>query len=418
VTLPPLLELVPLSGPVQAEVAVPGSKSITNRALLLAALSSGRTTLPGALWSEDTEVMVSCLKVLGIDVSVTPDPQESGNRTMIVDGRDGLIAPGGSPGQPLELFVGNAGTAARFIAAFVCLGQGHYRLTGTSRMHERPQSPLFAALRNLGYSVESPNDRLPAVIRGLGPRPGAACRVRIEESSQFASALLLAATRGGWDVTVEGENAEESPYVQLTSEIIAAFPSSGGIFSIEPDASSASYFWASDWILGKRAETRSSRIRVANWVEHSSQIDAQFAKLIQAFPERLSRRDDLGDSIMTAVVLAPFAGAPKTFVDLGRLRVQECERVRALHTELGKCGASIVEEGDTLRVVPGPLHGAEIETYGDHRVAMCFAVLGLVVPGIRIRDPECVRKTFPNFFEKLSQPPPGGLGVRLRSEPS
>ena len=143
-------------------------------------------------------------------------------------------------------------------------------------------------------------------------------------------------------------------------------------------------------------------------------MDARFPGVLRSFPERLSRQRDLGDSIMTAIVLAPFAGEPKTFVDLGRLRVQECERVKALHTELRKCGAILTEEGDTLRLVPGHLHGAEIETYDDHRMAMCFAMLGLAVPGIRIRNPECVRKTFPNFFQKLSQPPPQGLGATVR----
>jgi 3-phosphoshikimate 1-carboxyvinyltransferase len=204
--------------------------------------------------------------------------------------------------------------------------------------------------------------------------------------------------------------------VQLTSEIIAAFPDRGGTFAIEPDASSASYFWAADWILGKRAATQNSRVRVANWLDRSLQIDARFRNVIRTFPDRLSRRHDLGDSIMTAAVLAPFADSPKTFVDLGRLRVQESERVQALHAELRKCGASVTEEGDTLRIFPGPLHGAEIETYDDHRIAMCFAVLGLVVPGIRIRNPDCVKKTFPNFFEKLAQPPPEGLGVKVRTE--
>jgi len=406
--LPPLVELFPLSGPVQAQVTIPGSKSITNRALLLAALSSHSVTLHGALWSDDTEIMAGCLEKLGIAISSTVDPLESGNRTIRVAGRGGVIAPGGPPGNPLELFVGNAGTAARFIAALVCLGEGNYRLFGTSRMHERPQGALFAALRDLGYSVNSPNDKLPAVISGSGPRLGAACRVRIEESSQFASALILAATRAGWQVTVEGENAEESPYVQLTSEIVRTFPSQGGNFSIEPDASSASYFWGADWLL------RSSEIRVAGWMATSWQIDARFPETIRRFPETISRQHDLGDSIMTAIVLAPFADSEKTFVDLGRLRVQECERVRALYTELLKCGARIVEEGDTLRITPGPLHGAEIETYDDHRMAMCFAMLGLAVPGMRIRNPECVKKTFPNFFEKLAEKPPGGLGVVLR----
>ena len=417
-TLPRLLELVPLSGPVQAEITVPGSKSITNRALLLAAMSSGRTTLQGALWSEDTEAMMNCLQALGVAISVTADPNETGNRTMAVSGTGGVLASGGSPEQPLELFVGNAGTAARFVAALVCLGQGCYRLAGTPRMHERPQAALFVALRELGYTVESPNGRLPAVIHGAGARPGARCRIRIDDSSQFASALLMGATRGGWQVNVEGESAEESPYVQLTSELIATFPRDGGTFSVEPDASSASYFWGAGWILGKRAATRLSRVRVANWMDHSMQIDARFPEVLEALPGRLSRQHDLGDSIMTAIVLAPFAESPQEFVDLGRLRVQECERVQALHAELKKCGAFIVEEGNSLRITPGPLHGAEIETYGDHRMAMCFAILGLVLPGMRIRNPEVVRKTFPDFFEKFSQLPPNGLGVRVRSEPS
>jgi 3-phosphoshikimate 1-carboxyvinyltransferase len=279
-------------------------------------------------------------------------------------------------------------------------------------MHERPQGALFAALRELGYSVLSPNDKLPAVISGGGPRPGAQCTVRIEESSQFASALLLAATRGGWDVTVKGENAEESSYVQLTREIIRGFPAGGGEYLIEPDASSASYFWGAGWLL------RSSEILVAGGMKTSSQIDARFPETIRVFPKTISRQHDLGDSIMTAIVLAPFADSEKTFTDLGRLRVQECERVQALRTELTKCGARVLEEGDTLRIASGPLHGAEIETYDDHRMAMCFAMLGLVVPGMRIRNPECVRKTFPSFFEKLAQSPPHGLGVTLRSGPA
>ena len=414
--LPRLLEIVPPSGPVEALVTVPGSKSITNRALVLAALAPGVTTLQGALWSEDTEIMVNCLQALKIGVSVAADPNESGNRTMTVRGTGGRIGHGGSREAPLELFVGNAGTAARFIAALVCLGEGCYRLSGTPRMHERPQGALFEALRQLGYSIDSAGDNLPVIIQGAGPRPGARCRVRIDASSQFASALLLAATRGQWEVTVEGENAEESSYVRLTSEMIASFPQQAGTVVVEPDASSASYFWGAGWALGKQAATRPSRILVADWMEHSWQIDAQFPSILQSFPRTISRRQDLGDSIMTAIVLAPFANEPKKFVELGRLRVQESERVQALHIELKKCGASITEEGDTLRIVPGPLHGAEIETYGDHRMAMCFAMLGLVVPGIRIRNPECVRKTFPDFFLKLSHPPPSGLGVLVRSE--
>jgi 3-phosphoshikimate 1-carboxyvinyltransferase len=382
--------------------------------LLLAALSPGKTTLQGALWSEDTEVMVDGLRRLGVDISITADPNEPGNRTMVVTGTAGRLTPGGPRERPLELFVGNAGTAARFMAALVCLGSGNYRLSGTPRMHERPQGGLFAALRDLGYTVESSNDRLPAIIAGRGPQPGAKCRIRLDDSSQFASALLLAAERGGWSVTLEGD----SPYVRLTSEVIHSFPAAGGLFPIEPDASSASYVWGAGWLLTRLSTTRQSRVRVANWMDRSLQMDSRFPEMMRTFPNRISRERDLGDSIMTAIVLAPFADEPKTFVDLGKLRLQECERVRALHAELKKCGAAVVEEGDALRLTPGPLHGAVIDTYGDHRMAMCFAILGLVVPGIQIQNPEVVRKTFPGFFEKLSQLPPDGLGVRVRGEPS
>ena len=243
-SLPDLIEIVPLTQPVRAEITVPGSKSITNRALVLAALAEGETTLLGALWSEDTQVMVECLQELGFMVNVAPDPNETCNRTITVYGLAGKVPRGGTVEQPLELFVGNAGTAARFLAAMVCLGEGVYRLHGVPRMHERPQAALFTALRGLGYRIDSPNDKLPALIHGAGPKPGAKCSVSIEESSQFASALLLGAKIGGWKIEVVGENAEESPYVVMTSELLKVFPHNGGKFQIEPDASSGSYFWA------------------------------------------------------------------------------------------------------------------------------------------------------------------------------
>jgi 3-phosphoshikimate 1-carboxyvinyltransferase len=481
--LPDLIEIVPLDKPVRAEITVPGSKSITNRALILAALSEGEVTLEGALWSEDTQIMVECLQELGFMVDVRPDPNEVCNRTITVYGKGGAVPPGGTEQQPMELFVGNAGTAARFLAAFVCLGKGVYRLHGVPRMHERPQAALFKALRELGYRVEAENgnDKLPARIfggefplsarneRGEGqgeglsnekladsktassPQPsppfGAeresgirrhaqrSCRVSIEESSQFASALLLCAKTGGWQVEVVGENAEESPYVAMTLKLIEAFPKRGGKFQIEPDASSGSYFWAAGWIVVQMPwiawrwpvlDLRVIRVQVKHWPRSGWQIDADFLDFLP-LPERISREGQLGDSIMGAIVLAadgdcaehrPFALPTETqllfqFTDLGRLRVQECERVVALRTELTKCGARVVEKNDTLVVFPSKLHGAEIETYNDHRMAMCFAILGLKVPGIKIKNPECVKKTFPNFFQKLAAPPPNGLGATI-----
>src|SRR5690349_1496271 len=197
--LPDLIEIVPLDKPVRAEITVPGSKSITNRALILAALADGEVTLEGALWSEDTQVMTEALRILGFEVRVEADPEEFCNRTITVKGLGGKIPNSGPTEKPLELFVGNAGTAARFLAAMVCLGDGVYRLSGVPRMHERPQAALFHALRELGYQIDSPNDKLPAVIHGIGWKPGE-CRVSIHESSQFASALLLGAKIGGWKI--------------------------------------------------------------------------------------------------------------------------------------------------------------------------------------------------------------------------
>jgi 3-phosphoshikimate 1-carboxyvinyltransferase len=486
--LPELIEIVPLTKPVQAEITVPGSKSITNRALILAALAEGELRLEGALWSEDTQVMVECLQELGFMVTVEADPAEICNRTITAYGRSGKVPRGGTEQQPLELFVGNAGTAARFLAAMLCLGSGVYRLHGVPRMHERPQAALFDALRQLGYRIDSPNNKLPALIHGGGPKPGK-CHVSIEESSQFASALLLCASVGGWEVQVSGENADESPYVLMTSGLIKAFPANDGTFQIEPDASSASYFLgAALWQIDPGFSlpppmsqnesscgwTSTPTVRIAHEPRSGWQIDANFSNefanirhlspqfeylpegITESFRRRftnlvedcrkksfdlqhavtisrgpgISRNTEvassdlnpakygdqhfrLGDSIMTAIVLAPLALHPTKFVDLRRLRLQECDRVLALRTELTHCGAKVLESDDTLMVFPSKLHGAEIETYEDHRMAMCFAILGLKVPGIRIKNPACVKKTFPNYFQKLAAPPPHGLGVTI-----
>ncbi|MGD0744434.1 MAG: 3-phosphoshikimate 1-carboxyvinyltransferase [Verrucomicrobiota bacterium] len=438
--LPGTIEIVPLDKPVRAQITVPGSKSITNRALILAALADGEVTLTGALWSEDTQVMTEALQKLGFQIKVEPDAEEFCNRTITVQGLGGKIPNTGTAEKPLDLFVGNAGTAARFLAAFVCLGNGVYRLHGVPRMHERPQAALFKALRELGYRVESEkgNDKLPAIICGRdaasatqysaakirdGGTPSLAkkCRVSIEESSQFASALLLCAKVGSWKVEVVGENAEESPYVLMTSQLLKKFAHRGGGFRIEPDASSASYFSAVGlldfWTMHSypiMPESWRVEVIVRNWPVNSWQIDGHFPVWFNQLPSaRISRKTDLGDSIMTAITLSPFLSSQSTFTDLARLRVQETERVVALRTELTKCGAKVEEKGDTLTVYPSKLHGAEIETYNDHRMAMCFAILGLKVPGIKIKNPACVKKTFPNFFQKLATPPPKGLGATI-----
>ncbi len=419
--LPDCIEIEPIAGPIRSRLTVPGSKSITNRALILAALAQGESRITGALWSEDTQVMVDGLKQLGFSISVESEPEEPCNRTLTVLGHGGRIPESGSPEQPLELYVGNAGTAARFLTALVCLGDGVYRLSGSKRMHERPQQALFEALRELGYRIEpeQEGDRLPARIFGTGPRKSS-CTVGIDASSQFASALLLCERVAQWDVRIVGENDENAAYIRMTREVREQFSSSAGAFHVEPDASGGSYFWAISWLMSRDRLSpvwlEAAPIQVAHWPQSGWQIDAGFPKLLP-LPSRISRMTDLGDSIMTAIVLAPFAASPVEFIDLGRLRLQECDRVQALHEELGKCGvqSELFGEGDSLRV-PAPqarLTSAEIETYDDHRIAMCFATLALKTPGIRIRDPGCVRKTFPDFFQKLASPPPDGLGASI-----
>jgi 3-phosphoshikimate 1-carboxyvinyltransferase len=297
-------------------------------------------------------------------------------------------------------------------------------------MHERPQAALFQALRELGYRVDAPNDKLPATIFGGGSRsrgdethsskesqrlltssPTSRIKVSIEESSQFASALLLCARVSGWKVEVVGENADESPYVAMTSKMIEAFPKNCGVFEIDSDASSASYFWGARFVLNGTTEPINYRITTPSWSQPELQVDAEFP--IKFLLRDVSRLHDLGDSIMTAITLAPTNQEISRFSDLKRLRLQETERVVALRTELTKCGAKVIEEGDTLTVYPSKLHGAEIETYNDHRMAMCFAILGLKVPGIKIKNPACVKKTFPNFFQKLAAPAPKGLGATI-----
>lgn len=429
VALPPLIEISPLSTCPDVELVIPGSKSITNRALVLAALGDGRTILHGALWSEDTQVMTESLARLGFSIRVEPDSSEPANRTITVEGKGGIIPNAGTETSPLDLAVANAGTAARFLAALVCLGNGYYRLTGVARMHDRPQAELLAALRQLGYQVLTPNDRLPVVVRGGGPRPGAHCRVSLEESSQFASALLLVAFRGGWKVEVEGRgDADDAPYVAMTERLVEVFPFGGGDFSIEPDASSASYFWAAGWLCRPGSQwlptgsnvsesvttPRSFPVRIRNWPTSRWQIDADFPRFLP-LPAQVSREHHLGDSILTAMVVAAASESPETvtFTHLGRLRVQECERVAAMKTELMRCGATVMESGDSLRIESSVRHGAILETYHDHRMAMCWATMGLRIPGIQIRHPDCVRKTFPNFFCKLAAPPPLGLGVAI-----
>jgi 3-phosphoshikimate 1-carboxyvinyltransferase len=420
-SLPDPYEIKPLTKPPNCTITVPGSKSITNRALILAALAKGRCTLRGALWADDTQVMVDSLNKLGI--KTTPSkPDDNSNCDIEVEGQDGRI-----PEPKADLYVGNAGTAARFLTALVCLGHGEYRISGDARMHERPMAGLFNALRGLGAKINSQNDRLPATVisKGLhghnvdirdvllGRTTGQRVEIDLSETTQFASALFLIWKRvEGMPSLNPANEYQDGPYgyFAMTRKLCQEFRLDpfDPVYTIEPDLSNGSYFVAAEYITSGKLE---DKVKLFRWVQHpypyvGLQIDSQFPRILNEAPQKASRIVDLGDSILTLAVCALFWKHALRVMDASRLRVQETDRIKAMVTELRRVGAKAEEHEDGFTVWPaksGELHGADIETYNDHRMAMCFSVLGLKVPGIRIKNPGCVSKTFPNFFEKLEQ---------------
>lgn len=427
VTYPAELTIEPLAKPVDATVTVPGSKSITNRALVLAALASRETdcALTGALRSEDTEVMVDCLKKLGFRIEV------DWSRAAIAlhkHGSDRLI-----PAESAELFVANSGTTVRFLAAMVSLTPGRYRLDGVKRMRERPIQDLLNALKQLGVEAvsESGNGCPPIVISGNGWR-GSAVRVRGDVSSQFLSGLLLVA---GWShedttITVDGVLVS-TPYVEMTLSMLQPWIEQVGragdaivvvsnrceppkSYAIEPDASAASYFWAAAAVTG-------GRVTVSGLNRTSLQGDVRFVDVLAQMGCRVEECDagvtvhggplrgvdvdmnDISDTVMTLGAVALFAAGPTTIRNVAHIRHKETDRIAALATELRKLGADVEEREDGLTITPRALRGAAIDTYNDHRMAMSLALVGLKVPGVVIRNPGCVAKTYPLFWQDLER---------------
>jgi 3-phosphoshikimate 1-carboxyvinyltransferase len=419
------LAIQPLARPPETLVRVPGSKSITNRALIAAALAAGRSTLRGALFSDDTRHMQQSLRALGLSVSV-----DEAAETLSVDGAGGRI-----PATEAELFVGNSGTTVRFLTALVCHGHGRYRLDGVPRMRERPIEPLLDSLRQLGADAisEAGTGCPPVVIRAAG-LPGGRARMRGDLSSQFFSALLLAAplTPRGVEIDVEGDLVSK-PYIDLTTAVADAFGASmthvgyrqlsvpGGQqyhareYLIEPDASSASYFFAAAALTG-------GHVRVEGLGRHSAQGDYRFLDVLERMgcrvergsaatdvwgPERLRAvaedMADISDTAQTLAALAPFADGTTTIRGIAHIRGKETERVAAMVTELRRVGQHVKEFPDGLQITPAPVRPADIATYEDHRMAMAFALVGLRATGICILDPACVAKTFPDYFTRLDQ---------------
>ena len=418
------LAIRPLVRPPAATIAVPGSKSITNRALLLAALAEGRSVLSGALFGDDTHYMVDALRALGVPVAL-----DAARGRVIVDGCGGRW-----PVRRGDLFVGNAGTAMRFLTAAVCLGNGQYRITGSARMQERPIGELVEALRQLGADITcSAQGTPPVAIDARGLR-GGSVTLGAERSSQFLSALLMVAPYASSDVAValRGDLIAQ-PYVDMTIAVMSqwgaaavALPSAPRGFTvaahqryraqpyaIEPDASSAHYFWAA-------AALTAGTVRVPGVGNTSLQGDVAFAALLADMGAEVDvQRDHIAvtgrgplrgvdrdlnafsDTVPTLAVLAPFATDPVRIRNVAHLRWQESDRLHAVATELTRLGAAVRELDDGLAIEPSALHGGTVETYDDHRIAMAFALIGLKVPDIRLENPGCVAKTFPDYFERL-----------------
>jgi 3-phosphoshikimate 1-carboxyvinyltransferase len=423
-TTPAEIEIQPATR-VVGQIRPPGSKSITNRALLCAALADGQSTLRGALDSDDTRVMIDSLRRLGFAVEVT----DSGT-TVAIGGQGGNI-----PAREVDLFVGNSGTTARFLAAMVSVGNGRYRLDGVARMRQRPIVDLIGALRDLGvdrieseYGTGCP----PVIVQTSGLRGGQVA-LRGDVSSQFLSALLMAAPYAATECTFRIEGPLVSrPYVMMTAGVMEAFgilidvradstfhvPARrvyrGREYEIEPDASAASYFWAAAAITG-------GEVTVCGLSLDSLQGDVAFCRCLERMGCRVDYLDDairvhggelhgidvdmnsISDTVQTLAAVSVFADGPTTIRGVGHNRFKETDRIGDLARELTKLGALVAELPDGLSIQPGRLRSARIDTYEDHRMAMSLALCGLRIPGVVIRDPGCTSKTYPCYFEDLER---------------
>ncbi|HEY4300303.1 MAG TPA: 3-phosphoshikimate 1-carboxyvinyltransferase [Candidatus Didemnitutus sp.] len=411
--LPPTLPIQPFARPVVGAVALPGSKSITNRALTLAALGDREITLSGALFSRDTRIMVAALQALGFAVRTNEKA-----RTITVTGLGGRI-----PRREAEIHVGNAGTAARFLTALVCLREdGIYRFDGDEAMRRRPIGPLLEALESQGAHANAKS--FPFVLRTAG-LAGGVVTLDASESSQLLSALLLVGPRARTrlEVVLKGETVSR-PFVAMTEGMLAQFSPTPATYAIEVDASAASYFLA----LPVAAE---AVVQLPGFTSDGLQGDAAFANVLRdaglqvgplrAHPGAESFRragitphgvvanfNSFSDTFLTLAALAPLLQGPTRITGIAHTRKQETDRVAGMAAELRKLGQHVVEENDSLEIHPRPLaRGVEIETYHDHRFAMSFAILGCHDldgdgrPWLHVKDPACCAKTFPDFFDRL-----------------
>jgi 3-phosphoshikimate 1-carboxyvinyltransferase len=418
------------AGSVSLDLAVQGSKSLTNRALIAAALAPGMTKLVNASFSDDSKYLATALNQIGIPVE-TRDKDD----VILVNGGKPLKSDG-------EFFMGNAGTALRFFTSFVCLGKGQYEIDGEARMRERPIGGLVEALRKLGAEVryEMSEGCPPLAIKANGLKGGKTV-VAGDTSSQFISSLLLSApgASGPVEIEVEGEVASK-PYIEITLDVMrdlgvpvereayrrfripAGSRYQSKVYKIEADGASANYFLAMAAVTAGKARVRGVGSRSHQGELKFAAILEQMGCTVKMFPEAIEvtgngplkgvdvDMNDCPDSVQTLAAVALFAKGVTRVRNVKNLRVKETDRIAAIAKECAKLGANVDEMEDGFALTPPAKVGsAEIETYKDHRMAMSFAVAAVAAPGILIKDPDCVSKSFPGFFEQL-----GTLGIKAR----
>ena len=415
-----MIEVKPLQN-LQATVTVPGSKSYTNRALLIAGLTDGECRLEKPLVSDDTKYMIRALKAFGVSV-------QEGKDVFIVSGSGGKLS---TPKE--DIFIGNAGTAMRFLTTFSALAPGKTRLDGDERMRQRPLADLLDCLTQMGVKAVSANDNgCPPIDIAGGEVPGGDIQLAGDKSSQYLTSILLSAPYFKDDtcIHIQGDLTSKS-YADITLDIMKTFGVhvdnesyqrfkvkagdyyKAQTYQVESDWSSASYFLAAAAVTG-------GEVTLTDINPHSVQGDAQFTSVLEKMGCRVEKKanalhikgnplrgitinmNNMPDAVQTLAVIALFAEGETVIEGIGNLRIKETDRISALANELTRLGAGVEAGEDFLIIRPGDYKGAEVETYDDHRMAMSFAVAGLKIPGVRIKDPKCVEKSFPDFFQRFA----------------
>lgn len=413
-------------GPTHSTIRPPGSKSITNRALICAALADGSSQLFGVLDADDTRYMAAALESLGFQLQA-----DWVNSTIRINGLNGKI-----PKSKAELFVGNSGTSIRFLIALCALGEGRYLMDGDQRMRQRPIKDLVAAMKKLDIDIQAETDgECPPVVINANGIQARTSEIRGNVSSQYLSALMMVAPRcaAGLEISIVGEFVSQ-PYVRMTQRVMQSFgidslldidcdppvfkcdrsPYQACQYEIEPDASAASYFWAAAAITGGHATVEGLTL-------NALQGDVQFVSALQQMGCTVEQASnsirvsgkalrgidinmaDISDTAQTLAVVALFVKGTTTIRGIAHNRVKETDRIGNLAIELRKLGATVEEFDDGLSITPGELRPALIETYDDHRMAMSISLAGLQQEGVKILDPGCTAKTYPNFFDDMAR---------------